>query len=103
MDGKEFYLKRHLSFIQGIAFHLQLKWNEMWAITNGDTNSPEWGLLYDYVFSEVVASRIARMFPGFTWLDPDTTYYADVTAYINGFNEYVGNLTKETLRKLGEL
>ena len=103
MDVKEFYIKRQLSFIQGIAYHLQIKWNEMWAITNGDTDSPEWRVLYEYVFSDFVASRIARMFPGFTWLDPDTTDYADATAYINDFNEYVANLTKETLRKLGEL
>ena len=27
MGGKEFYIKRQLSFIQGIVYHLWIKWN----------------------------------------------------------------------------
>lgn len=61
-------------------------------------NEDTWRLLYDSVFDENVSTKIFEMCPDFHYPDPDTTYQADVTAFIRGFEDYV----REENMKLAE-
>ena len=50
-----------------------------------------WKKLYDFVFSEEISKKIYERFGELDYYDPDTSYYEDVTAYINAFKEFAEN------------
>lgn len=50
------------------------------------SDSSVWEKLYNFVFSEEISHVIVRRF-NFSWYDPDTTYYEDVTSFIDQFCE----------------
>lgn len=55
----------------------------------GDENVGKvWRNLYDFVFSDNISHKLTKRFGILDYYDPDTSYYADVTAYINAFKEF---------------
>ena len=61
---------------------------------NGDYEHEVWKALYDWVFSDHIAKRIFERFSTFSYADPDTTYYEDVTAFITAFKDYANSVYK---------
>lgn len=51
--------------------------------------------LYDHIFSERIAGLIYENFPDFHYVDPDTSYFDDITAFITSFQDYIENKEKE--------
>ena len=47
-----------------------------------------WRNLYDFVFSDNISHKLTKRFGRLDYYDPDTSYYEDVTAYINAFKEF---------------
>lgn len=47
-----------------------------------------WRNLYDFVFSDNISHKLTKRFGILDYYDPDTSYYEDVTAYINAFKEF---------------
>ena len=45
-----------------------------------------WEAKYHLIFSERISKRTT-----FSWCDPDTSYEDDVTAYMDGFDYYMGD------------
>lgn len=52
--------------------------------SDGNTCHKIWETLYNKIFSDKINGKIQERFH-FDWPDPDSTYYADVTAYIEEF------------------
>lgn len=75
---------------QEIAYMLRDLKDKAWKESAGDTNSEVWEELYDKVFSKEISRQIFNDFPGFDYLDPDTTYQEDVCAFITAFCDYAG-------------
>ena len=49
-------------------------------------SSLSWEAKYDLIFSDKISKKVS-----FSWYDPDTSYEEDVTAFIQAFDEYMGN------------
>ena len=49
-------------------------------------SSLSWEAKYDLIFSDRISKKVS-----FSWYDPDTSYEEDVTAFIQAFDEYMGN------------
>jgi hypothetical protein len=47
-----------------------------------------WEAKYDLIFSERISKKVS-----FSWYDPDTSYEEDVTAFMNAFDYYMGNIS----------
>ena len=54
-----------------------------------------WQKLYNKVFSDEISRAICKRFPNFDWYDPDTSYYEDVNAFIEAFENYAKNIGNE--------
>lgn len=52
--------------------------------SHGEIDHMVWEILYNKVFSAEISDKIQERFH-FVWVDPDSTYCADVTAYIEEF------------------
>jgi hypothetical protein len=52
-------------------------------------SSVSWEAKYDLIFSERISKKVS-----FSWYDPDTSYEEDVTAFMNAFDEYMGETPK---------
>lgn len=47
-----------------------------------------WGKLYDRIFSDDVSQKVWRMFPDFSYGDPDASYYEDIRVLVSNFVDY---------------
>ncbi len=52
-------------------------------------SSVSWEAKYDLIFSERISKKVS-----FSWYDPDTSYREDVTAFMNAFDDYMGETPK---------
>ena len=67
-----------------IAVYLQELHKIAMEISCGKEDDGIWKILYNKVFSDEINGKIQERF-NFDWHDPDSTYCADVTAYIKEF------------------
>lgn len=72
-----------------LAKDLRQKWDEAFDKCNGNRDDEVWSELYDYIFSDEISMRVWKEFPDFHYPDPDASYYDDVTAFVNSFEDYV--------------
>lgn len=54
----------------------------------------DWETKYDLIFSDMIIVKINKTGIGVDWYDPDTTYEADVRAYVDALVEKATELTK---------
>ena len=79
-----------------IAEYLEHLYDIAWEKSNHKKDSDPncgnawkvWRDLYDFVFSNKIAHKLTERFGILDYYDPDTSYYEDVTAYINAFKEF---------------
>ena len=71
-----------------LANYLNDLWKTTYQQSKGDVNNSVWNELYDIVFSENISMMIFNTYHDFNYYDTDTTYYEDVTAFIQAFDDY---------------
>lgn len=81
------YLEYLYNIARNKAFEKYHDYSKIYKIYDDNT----WEKLYDIVFSDEISKVIYKKFPNFEWYDPDTSYYKDVTAFIEAFKEYAKN------------
>lgn len=91
-----------------VAFKLKFLLENALDTSNGDPEHYIWAEMYHQIFSETISKKIFKEFPDFHYCDPDSSYYEDVSAFINAFVEYAqkqrvtiiaSNLSENMLRK----
>jgi hypothetical protein len=56
---------------------------------NTGNNDDIWHVIYDRVFGEhKTAGKWRKLVPGFSWYDPDGSYYDDVMAFYHAVRDY---------------
>lgn len=69
------------------------------SVSNNESNDSIWRRIYDKVFGldSGICSRWRELVPGFTWYDPDSSYYDDVMAFYHAIQNYlvVNNIVSE--------
>lgn len=91
-EWREHNKLKRISYAKEISTYLNNLWDKTYKESKGDMDDEVWAKLYDTVFSDKISKKIHRVYPGFTWCDPDTSYQEDVTAYIRDFEEYANGL-----------
>lgn len=79
-----------------IAEYLNYLYDTAWEKSNHKTDSDSdcedsckiWRDLYYFVFSDEISHKLTKRFGRLDYYDPDTSYYEDVTAYIDAFKEF---------------
>ena len=52
-------------------------------------NHDIWHVIYDRVFGEhKISGKWRKLVPGFSWYDPDASYYDDVMAFYHAVRDY---------------
>lgn len=87
-----------------IAKYLNHLWDIAWEKSNHHTDDyittyskcteDEWQVwrnLYHFIFSDNISKKIYKRFPEFEYSDPDSSYYRDISAFINAFGEFAEN------------
>lgn len=61
------------------------------SVSNDESNDSVWRRIYDKVFGldSSICSRWRDLVPGFTWYDPDSSYYDDVMAFYHAVQNYL--------------
>lgn len=60
------------------------------SISNNESNDSVWRRIYDRVFGKhKISGKLMDLVPGFSWYDPDASYYDDVMAFYHAVQDYV--------------
>lgn len=61
------------------------------SVSNDERNDSVWRRVYNKVFGldSSICSRWRELVPGFTWYDPDSSYYDDVMAFYHAVQNYL--------------
>lgn len=54
----------------------------------------DWETKYDLIFSDMIIRKVDKTGINIAWYDPDTTYEADVRAYVDALVEKATELSK---------
>lgn len=86
-DIREAFNKNSLS---AIYIELNSIVQEGLSIDSIGDNHNIWHIIYDRVFGEHrISGKWRELVPGFTWYDPDGSYYDDVMAFYHAVQDYV--------------
>lgn len=85
--ARELFNKNSLS---AIYIELNNAVNAGLSIDSIGDNHDIWHVIYDRVFGErKIAGKWRDLVPGFTWYDPDSSYYDDVMAFYHAVQDYL--------------